>query len=315
MLAVASGYVQAHLITRFEGQTFAQFVTGLVGRIGAKILLVIFAVFYSLVAVVTLRDFSELMLNHFLLQTPLTVIALVMALLVAYAANSGLEVIARAGQFLTFLILALFFSGILGAANQIKPDNLLPIMEHSVPQLLKSSLIQWAFFCETSIWIMLASYLNQRKKITRVFMGTYAIAGFFTLVVVLEVLATLGPSLAKRSSYPFLTMMELVSFGVIFETVTSFFLVMWVCANFLKMALFFLAGLYGFQEALGIKRKSLLLYPLAIAVHVLSFILFENTLALRMVYWPYVPVWVGVQVGLPIILLTASLIKGKPRTA
>ncbi len=276
----------AKLATVFRGQSIIEYLDSIGSTVLSKVIGLAFISFAVFVTVATLRDFSELMVSAFFPQTPLLVFIIAIALLASWAAYEGLETIGRMAQFLLPLTaLGIVLSGLL-SVNDGNIENFLPLIENGFAPIIRGGITQWAFFGETAIWLLLLPHLNQNNKNNFFMPLSVLLAGSLAVLVLFYIINALGAEMASARTYPFLTVVNIISLGGILERLESVFLIIWVASNFMKIVVFFYGATYGLRHYLRNISTVVIIIPLLIITTTLSVLIFGNYLQLRAIFAP-----------------------------
>lgn len=316
-MATAAGCFNAWLLSKlailFNGRSVNQFLEQLGLALLGKLIGLIYIVFSLLVAVLTFRDFADLMVTVFYPETPMIVFVITMAFLVSWAVYEGMEVIARMAQFLfPFIIIGIVFSGLL-SVNQVQLKHFLPVVEHGLKPVLKGAFTQYALFGDIVFWFLLLPHLNETGHKLRFMPLSIVFSGMLLILVLILLVNGLGAGVAARQTYPFLSLVKDVSLAGFVERIESMFLIIWVASNFMKIVVFFYAATFGISQYFKRVNRIYIIGPLIILSAILSTVFFENYDQLRQVFRPglYGIYSVVLQVVIPVLIVLAWAIKSK----
>ncbi|PKM83013.1 MAG: hypothetical protein CVU89_02480 [Firmicutes bacterium HGW-Firmicutes-14] len=313
LMGAANALFLSWIASLFDGRTVVEFLEALGSSLLAKITGLIFVIFTMHVASITLRDFGELMVTSFYGETPLIVFLVVFALLTAWSAYAGLEVIVRAAQFLIPLtVLGILISSTL-TFRVDGLENFFPLLEKGISPVVRGGITQWAFYGDVAIWFMLLPHLNRSVRHYLFMPLSVLLAGGLLVTVLLFIVISLGARLAAIQTYPFLLAVETVSVADFIERVEGGFLIVWVAANFIKIVVFFYTAVFTMGKILKLNDYRPLVLPLTVIMVSLSILLFENYDQLRNffrpeVYAAYVSI---IQVFIPLMLIVVWLARKK----
>ena len=144
----------------------------IIGRIPGKLFGLIYIAFLPHLTGLIIREYGEFIVNNALPRTPLFVVMGTMVVVCAINVRLGIEVVGRTSQvFVTLLIvlLALIFILLIGELN---PAELFPFMEKGPIPIITGAAAPSAWFSEYIVLAFLLPYVNEKKRITRVMLGS-----------------------------------------------------------------------------------------------------------------------------------------------
>ena len=129
------------LVRRFQGRTATEAIPKLLGRPLGAVAMLALAVFF-LGSFATSAITIEQHINDYLLtETPFMVFVLGYTVLIIYGCYLGIEVAARLGLIGVLSAAAINISMVAGSLDKLQLERILPLMDHSPPQLLAASLV------------------------------------------------------------------------------------------------------------------------------------------------------------------------------
>lgn len=283
-LATAAGVIMAvvytALGTRFPGLTFVQYSERILGKILGKAVGLFFVWFTLQLGSLVARNFGDVFTVAQLPETPLLIFNLLIILTAAYAVRGGLEVIARANDFMIPIVIGAIVSAyllVLSTQGLFRPQNLLPILEGGIIPILKGAYPAIGFpFGETILFTMTIPYLNQTREARWAFPFGLVLGGAILLMTIIVTVMALGISLASGTVYPTLAAVRLISVAQFLERLEPLLLVAWLLSGYLKVTICLYAGSLGLAQWLNLKDYRPLVLPLAALMVSLSILLYES---------------------------------------
>lgn len=297
---------------RFPQQTIIQYSEILLGRAG-KVIGLLYAWFFLHITAITLRQFSEFLTSSPYPETPLLVFILTLALVGAYAVRCGLEVIARTGEIIVPLGL---FSVLLIAVLVAKDMNLQalqPILETGFFPVLHGGFTDAARTSEVLFAALLLPYLNRPEKATRAVLLAFTIFVLFFVIMALLVITTFGVEQAANRTFPFFSLVRIISIGDIIERMDAIHMGIWILGAYLKVAAYYYLAVLSLAQVFNLKDYKPLVLPAGTVITALAVFLFESLVDLReftsyKIFTWYVLFFI---VFIPLILLLVALITKK----
>lgn len=304
--------VCAALGLRFPERTVIEYSTDILGRYPGKFIGLGYVFFFLHINAVIIREFGDFIVTSFMPETPLLVFNGVIVLLAAYAVRSGLEVIARANQFVFPLaVLSLFI--ILGlVVGDMRPENLRPVLERGMGPVLKGSLAPSSWRGEVVVLLMFLPYLNKPREVLMAGLQAVVFIGVLLAMATAAMVAVFGPEISANFTFPTLELARYVSVARFIERVEAIVMILWVAGVFIKVSLFYHTGTLATAQWLGLKDYRPLVLPLGVVQLVWSITLFENSRELvTFLAKPFPPyAWVF-ELVIPLTLLVIAAVRKK----
>lgn len=279
------------------------------GKYIGTIIGILYIWYFVHLAAMVFRNFGEFMVAVTYPRTPMIFIIICLALLVAYAVRSGLEVTARIAEItMMFLPLAIF---ILGFALITTHDlnAMFPLLKNGLSPVIKTGFTVLSFpFGETVSFMMIFPYLNRKKNIGKTAILAVVTAGFILFVVLLRDLITLGAGLLSEANYsPHMTARILPAISVEPLIDINFFI-----GGGIKTSTLVFCSAMGLTQLLGLKDYKPYVSAITVFCVVLSIWVYPNSV--EMFRWAndlYAYYALPFQVIIPILLLIVSWIKSR----
>lgn len=251
------------LYQRFPDRSFPEVLELVLGRWLGKVILLAYFCFYLLGAALNLRMAGEFFVFAFLPMTPIIVVLGVVALLSAWSAKAGIEVIARLSQIAFGVVLLSILLVFFMLLKEIQFERFQPIFLQSGFEANFKQM--FAIVARTSefltIGILLPS-LNRSRVLFRTVVLAQVIIGVIWTLMGIAVTGTLG--LASSSFYfPFFSAARLISIADFLERVDALILASWTIGMFLRTGLILWANSVIGARLFGLKEHRSLVLPLA----------------------------------------------------
>ena len=299
---------------RFPQHTLVQYSVVLLGKAAGKLVAGAYILFFLVLNVLVIREFSQFLTLTMLLKTPAYILNVAIVLVGGYVAAKGIEVVARMTQF----ILPLFAVGTLFifvlAIPSMEPGKLLPLLEGGVLPIIRGSVTPASWYGEVIVLVMLLPAVNKpREAKSRCFLAILAVAGFLS-VDILITLGVYGPELTGYFRFPFWVVAKYIEYSNYLQRVESVVAVLWITGMTIKVALVSYVIALSTAQVLGLTAYRPVLYPLALVQIIAAGYPLINMAALDEIldqYWP--PFALLFELILPLVLLLVALIRRKRR--
>lgn len=228
-----------------------------------------YASFFIFNAAIGLTRFSYFATSRF--NTPLPVIFYVIIVLLSscYAANLGLEPLARFACFCAIALLFVTITVIVFNVGNADLINLYPVVENSKNDVLKNSVIFASNTIEPAIVLAVSKDVNANKIKPMIFSITSAFTVIFILIFMCMVVMGSGASL---QAYPIFTLFQMASVGSIsrFDMLHTGF---WMLALLLKTSLLIYSSSNCLKQCLEIGKTKRLNLTVTVSAFVVSIIM------------------------------------------
>ncbi|MBB5322971.1 spore germination protein KB [Anoxybacillus tepidamans] len=309
--------VYYRLFTYYPTVPFTSYSQQIVGTFFGKGIALVYVLYFLYIAARVLRDFGELLLTFAYPETPLFVLNAVMMLTIMYAAYKGIEVLARAGElFFAFLYLIAVLGFVLViVVGVIDIHRLQPVLEEGWKRVFKVVFTQTLYvpFGEMIVFTMLFPYVNERKKVKIAGWLAIWLSGINLALTMAMNIAVIGADAVSRSTFPLLNTIQEIRIANFLERLDVLFMIALVIGGFFKISVFFYAGVIGAADLFQIKEHQRLIYPLGLAVLLLSIAIANNFaehikegLNIVTIYM-HIPL----QVVIPVLLLIIAAIRNR----
>ena len=229
----------------FPRDSFVSYANRLLGRpLGIFVALGLIAKIVAGIAI-ELRIFTEIVRETMLPSTPYSVIFLSIIGVAAYAAGKGFETRARLAELLVPIVF-LPFAGVLTlAAIGADYTNLLPMLQASEPSnILLGGIIIAMGYKGIEYLLLIHPYIENPKKLRRASLYAVACVSILVTISTAITIATFGDRGLSRQRWPFLEVMDTISFPSAFiERQDAVIMSIWIISVFaiLSSGLFFAA--------------------------------------------------------------------------
>jgi spore germination protein KB len=299
---------------RFPAQVFTEYLPGILGRIPGKALAAVYTVMLIGLIVVNLGEGSFFI--HILLfdLTPIAVLDTVLVVAAIYGAYLGIECIARQNGLasISWMLSLLLLCAL--AVQDMNFSNLKPVLENGLLPILRAGVFHSSFWGDGFILLLLFPYLNQKQEALKtglLYLGSIMIiAGMVTAVNE----GVFGDLVASHLVFPFEAMVGYISIGGFIERSESLFMLVFIVAIILKLAVFYHAAAIAVSSTLGLKSYRLTLIPIALITVILRGVLFPSYLKLVTFLFHPLPIYAAVvQFAIPALVLLVAALRKTPR--
>ncbi|MBB6637026.1 GerAB/ArcD/ProY family transporter [Cohnella thailandensis] len=262
-----------------------------------------------------IADIRDMVSTALLSNTPLSIIAGLFAIVVAYCVYGGIPGIARLGEMFLPIVLILFcIEGILLLGSGVMHvHHLLPVLEHGWGPIWKAvyppGITQ--SFGETIFLAMFWPLTQNPDKVPKItFLSTY-LSGIMITVFNLMAIMVFG-NLFAGFLYPLYTLLSVISIGKFIENLQMLGVLYFLMTALLKSVALMLAAVMGIQQLTNRKSFKPFVIP-ACAVSLFLGLTMSRNIAEHIyrhhfeVLVPYI--WVPMLIVIPAILLVVTVLR------
>lgn len=239
----------------------------------------LFIEFFFYVASRVLRDFCELISTVSFSNTPITVLAVVFAIVISYILYLGIEVLGRTSEiffpyttgFLFLITIFLYFG------KQVHLEYIKPILAHGVKPLAQAifpGLMTFPFgevFVFTSILGFVQPYQKARKAGLISVITTGLVLTYYSFIKI----AVLSQEVNQNSIFPLLSATRQVSLANFIERIDALVVFVVMMGIFIKVSIFLFAALKGIEFITKLPYR-LFVVPVCLLNAVISVLIATN---------------------------------------
>jgi spore germination protein KB len=232
-----------------------------------------------LAAASLLHYLGDFMVTKIMTQTPMTILIVLFALVVAMGLRMGLGTLARAAD-VFFLIFAILFAAmIVFLTPEMKAENMQPAFAGGVRSVIGAA-FDYVSFSGMPIVFMLMIYpsvVADSPKAAKAFYMGSLLGGFFLLIITVVCISVLGVENTVQQSYPSYALAKQINIGNILTRIEVIMATLWIISLYFKLILYCYAGIKGIAQLLGIGNERILVLPIGALVVVFSIIIYPDT--------------------------------------
>jgi spore germination protein KB len=284
LLGMAGGFILFliyHRLYQFYPDLLpTEYAQKIMGKSFGRLFAFLYIHYFAYLAARVLRDFGEMLVTFFYIETPLFIVSALLMIVIIYSVRKGIEVLARTGELLVVLIYLLGSSGfiLIVASRLIDLNNLKPVLEEGIWPVMKVAITQtWHIpFGEAIVFSMVLPYLNNQKKAKITGLLALGLSGITLALVMAINISVLGVNLTSRSHFPLLSTIQTIKVADFLERLDVFFMLAMVIGGFFKISIFTYAAVTGTANLFNINEPSQLAYPIGIVILFLSITMANN---------------------------------------
>lgn len=259
----------------------------LFGKILGNIINYLLSILFFFIGAIILFNLSNFIVSQYLYDTPLLHILILFGIVLYHILNKGIETISRVSFIFTIIFLSFFIFGVIVLNNEVKLDNLKPILEFGlykpfIAGCANSIITTIPFY---TILVIPKNNITDKEKTTK-----YLIIGYIISVIMLFMISfistsILGKYLINLYQYPGYMTLKKVSIFNFIDRIENFLSLHWILSCFITITM----TLYYIKS--NIKRNGnskILNIILCLTIIIFSYKLFKNnTIFNNYIYYVY----------------------------
>lgn len=244
------------------------------GNVIGTIINILSIPFIFIIGITYLFNLGNFVISQYLTDTPLLVIIAVISLTALFVANKGIKTITKTGFIYSAIIVVVFLISVLGLFQDIKLDNLKPILEFGVKKPLLTGLINTLTFT-TPIYMILfipKKDVENNNKTTKYFIISYIMSMIIISSIAIVTSSILGKYLLKVYQYPVYITLKRISLFNFIDRIENFLSFQWILSGITVIAI----SIYSISKNIKNNESKLINLIVTILMIISSYLLFKN---------------------------------------
>lgn len=295
---------------RYPQQTMIEYSETILGPWLGKATGLLYVLFFSYMTLIILKLMSQFVDTVLLTNTPELAINFILLLVSLYAVNAGLEVIARLGEIIAPCMLIPLLIILTFSLNRVELANLLPVFQHSVWELVISSLQSTSWYGVCIVMGIFMAYHNSPKESLKAKLIAVSGVTVLTIMTMMSLITIFGISYSSQQMYPVFRLSQTIKVGDFFERIETLFIIFEIAGALLALIIVNYASVLGLAQIFKIPRYQTLTPYFGAGMFIVSMFVYRNITELQQFtekIFPFAAVFIEV---LPIsLLLIVSLIR------
>lgn len=301
--------------SRYPTRNLYAYIPLIVGKPIGVCINLLYACYYTMSGLLLTLLFSDILKRWLFQLSPKWVIVLMLLIMCGYAATSTLRQLANISQ--TFMLLAVFcfllivFSGVYG----LDPKNLLPILPSGLYPVIKGAYTAFSAYVGYDLLLYAYPYVQAQSKKKLLLSMTLANTSTAVFYIAVCLICSMKFSLKQLSFIPEPIIFILKSYRVdIIQSIDIFFLIFYVCIASATIYVYFFMGAKAFMHlrSHGLGKQNIWVWIMIFVCFVGSFFLTRRMAILKFASIQDI-LSIALVVGLPVVLLMISGLRGKVR--
>ncbi len=234
------------------------------GNITGKILLSIYLIWCIVLYCLYIRYYAGRLLGSIFPNEDIRFFLVVMMVIVLMAARGKIETFLRFSEFsfLLFILVLILLSIIL--LSDVKLSNIYPVTFHDAVPAAGASIDILAVWSYLLLPFFFGESIINKNQIRKYGKQATVFLVIMTVVILITVVGSLGPSVVSRMSLPFFNAIKVITFIETFDRFESVVLAIWVAADFILISFFAIVIINIIKSLFSISETKYLTTPVAL---------------------------------------------------
>jgi spore germination protein KB len=306
--------VYTFLCIRFKGKNLIQIHEIVYGPYLGKLMSLLFLWFIFHMGSLITNVFTYFFSITTFPRTPDVFLMVLIVFVCAYAAQNGIEVIARCGFIIVLASMVIFLGSSIFLINNFHVSNFFPLFEAPIKEMLTAAYGAAAFpFAETVVFAMIIPYLNRKHGSIFPVVTALLLGGLFITLISIRNIGALGP-LNGIYVYPTFQTDRMIDVGGFIRRMEIITVSVFLTFGFLKISVILYATALGSAELLGLRTYRPLVPPIGILMVIVAlqnFKTFTGGISFSQQIYPIYAL--PFELGVPLLTLIVALIRKLPK--
>lgn len=302
----------SRILNIFPQKNIYQILDEIFNKKVAKIIILLFMWHTLYLAAIVLCNFTQYIEVTTLSETPILPIAICLIIVIMYLAKSGIRTVGRWGPIILTILIIVVLSTVMLGLPVSEPKNIMPIMDHTLVELLISAFSIFMLpFSELVCILGLADEFNIKNNEKKTFILGATIDGLLLIIILLRNIMALGVPLLKNTFYASYEAARVVELGEFFTRIEGFITMNFIFGGITKITLLLISLSKGVAHLSNNNDYRKLVFPSGLLIIAISPFLFDNVIDMFEFAAIFSIYSIPIQVILPIVIWIIAEYKNK----
>ncbi len=312
VIGLLSVWISNHLRALAPEKTLIELICQLLGKWLGNIVAMFYVIAELIIGTQIIWYVGDLITTIYIPEiSPYFINVLFIAVLVI-ALLYGLEAMYRAVTIYFFFLFPLYILTLLLLIPNIKPDNLLPILENGLAPVIKGtipllSLSVWPIIVLNMITL---SNFSDPVKAKRSMLYGYLLGMITAFVGVIMCILVLGDTVTANLRYPLFVLSREVDVGTVFSRIEAVVVAVWLTNNLVSTFFSIYLGIKGMSQIFKLNDYKNIVVPFGLIIAVFSQFIYKNVpyqIKWDIETWPAFAFTLGF--AIPVVLLIVAAVR------
>lgn len=268
-IAILFAFLYLQIALKFPGKNLVQINDIVFGSYLGKVISASYIWFFFQYMIHYMYFFNSFWITYIMPETPRAAFLIMFIFVCGMAVRKGIEVIARCSFAFIVIVTITILSVTILLIPDMKPSNLLPILEVEPLKFIQSvHIILVIPFCDIVAFLFILPYTSNKQQIRKPVLTALSISAVQLLIVVLRDAVVLGPRMFIASSASFAVSRQ-IDIANILTRLDVLVAITMLITVFMKVTIFYYVTVLGIAQTLKLRSYTSLVVPIgAIAIAV-----------------------------------------------
>jgi spore germination protein KB len=309
--AVPVYYIYARLISLFPGYDLFDILSIVFGKIGGKIISLLFIWYAFHLGSLVLRNFGEFITEVSLDRTPMIVLIVLLSILCIWGVKEGIELMGRWGEFFLLFVIISILATTLLLIPKYNINRILPVLYNGFGPVLRGGFSSFSFpFAEVVVFLMAFCTLKRKTSSYKIYFWGLAFGGLIIFTGAFRNILVLGDFVMTDTYFPSYLAARRINVGNFVQRLEILIAIVFLLTGFIKICICLLAVSKGIAKFTGLDDYRFIVTPTGLLMANLSYLVYKSTMEMEewaLMVYPYYAF--PFQVILPLIILIAAEIR------
>lgn len=309
---VLLAFIISKIFKGYKDANLADIYYDVMGVFAGKIIISIYLLWVLLLLALYVRYYAERLVASIMPDASLSFFAISMLILIFFVLRGGLVSIARFSEFFFFLFAIIVYLLFFLSLPDLRMKNLFPISGIDILPIFKSSYVMFGIWVYFLYVFFFGDQINDKEHIMKFGLQGALFLGISTMIVIIQTLGSLGPTVVERMLLPYFVSVKHISLLETVERLESVIIAFWIMADFIIIWFFSYIALKLAKSLFNLSESRLLVTPLVIFAYIFSLYLAKNRFELE-TFSSGIGLPINIMLGFvfPLVLLIVGKIRKK----
>lgn len=270
--------IYARLQYIFPGKDFFDIIEVCFGKFIGKAIIIIFTLHLIAIETTILRHHGEFITTVGLTDTPIAIIIMSMAILSAYVAKKGIEVLGRWGKFFIIIVMVFTIIMLILFVPKIRTNNIQPIFSNGMSTVLQGTFKILVFpFSQVIVFSAMFSRFKRKESPYKMYLLGLLIGGAIIFVTSISVILVIGVNEASRAYFSTYAAFLRTDIKVL-ERIEILSSILFSLGGFVKISVHLIAICIGVSKIFNFHEYHLIVIPITLIIANITYLSWGGTM-------------------------------------
>jgi spore germination protein len=254
---------------QYPGLNFSQINEVVLGKIIAKLIMIVIEIYVISSIGLSLRVFAESIRLFLLDRTPINLIMIIMIVTVILCLMSGIKTVSIVFDLLLPVLLFFIIFLVSLPITAADPKNLLPVLHKGIKPVLRGAMeiVDPVLACGIIGYVLPYFEPTKKKSMVKYIFYSITITSFVYLATLLLVIMIFGVNEVQFLMFPTITIHKAIAMQTqVFERAEAVFMTAWIPTTFTTLCSYYLAAVLNTKVLFNTKKDNIIFYILLVIV-------------------------------------------------